>query len=81
MKKHYEAPEIYFDDFSLSTSIAGSCTYIVNNASKYTCAYHDVRQDKYVFTADIGACITKNEGEYNGICYHNPYDTTDLFNS
>ncbi len=81
MKKHYQAPEILFEDFALSSSIAGSCGFIVNNSSKYVCAFYDEREEKYVFTADIGACSTKNEDGQNGICYHVPVDTSDLFNS
>lgn len=81
MKKSYSKPEIFFEDFSLSTSIAGSCDKIIDNATKYVCAYYDERHNKYVFTDDIGACTTKNEDGTNGICYHTPIDTSDLFNS
>lgn len=81
MKKTYSKPEIVFENFAVSTNIAGSCNFLVNNSVKYVCAYHDVRNDKYVFTSEISACVTKNEDGSNGICYHVPVETSDLFNS
>lgn len=81
MRKHYEAPAICFDDFSLSTGIAGSCFRIINTASKYACAFYDERDQRYVFTSEIAACETKNEDGANGVCYHVPLETNDLFNS
>ncbi|MBQ2854004.1 MAG: hypothetical protein IJE81_00865 [Oscillospiraceae bacterium] len=81
MKKSYSKPEIAYESFALSTNIAGNCFFIINNSVKYVCAFYDERENKNVFTTDIGACTTKNEDGANGVCYHVPVDTSDLFNS
>lgn len=82
MKKQYEAPAIYFDDFSLSTSIAGDCDTIIKNLSKDSCAYM-TRTGLAVFTSSlVDVCTThEDDGEYNGFCYHVPTSYTNLFNS
>ena len=80
MKKHYEAPEIYFDDFSLSTSIAGDCGIIVNS-TRDSCPYV-TRTGLNIFLSSMGACTTtEDDGDYNGICYHVPVTESNLFNS
>ena len=38
MKKTYSKPDIFFEDFTLSTNIAGDCEGIVGNPSKDACA-------------------------------------------
>lgn len=81
MKKAYKAPEIMFEDFSLSTNIAGDCDVIVNNHTENVCAYIS-RTGEHVFTEAITACKTKQgDGANNGVCYHVPIETNDLFNS
>ena len=35
MKKHYQAPEILFEDFALSSSIAGSCGFEKYRMAEY----------------------------------------------
>lgn len=80
MKKTYSKPDIVFEDFSLSSSIAGTCNVIVNNSVENSCAYFDERNNKYVFTNEIAACTTKNQ-DGDGICYHIPLESNDLFNS
>lgn len=82
MIKNYEKPQIIFEDFSLSTNIAANCDIIISNQSEGVCAYEDKRNDKFVFTTQITGCTTKeDDGDFNGICYHVPIDTKDLFNS
>lgn len=83
MKKLYSKPEIMFEDFTLSENIAGDCANIVGNASEYSCPYVD-RSGNNVFTerlATICTDVQQADGANNGICYHVPYDSTDLFNS
>lgn len=79
MKKYYEAPEILFEDFTMSTSIAANCNVIVNNPSENLCGYPT--RNGVVFTQDIAGCVYKQPDNYDGVCYHTPTDTTDLFNS
>ena len=80
MKKIYSKPEIMFEDFALSESIAGDCETKINNQTRGSCAYI-LRTGEHVFTG-ISACTTdEQDGDYNGICYHVPIDTRNLFNS
>ncbi len=84
MKKTYIKPEIVFENFSLSTNIAASCDFKTYTPNSGTCAY--TYEDEFLgtinlFLSDVNACTTKEaDGEYNGFCYHTPYDQT-LFNS
>lgn len=82
MTKEYVKPQIVFEEFSLSTNIAAGCNIIISNSTQGVCAYEDVRNNKNVFTEAISACTTKqDDGASNGICYHVPIETNDLFNS
>lgn len=82
MKKNYTAPEIMFDDFTLATNIAAGCEAV--NALQYggTCGH---KWGKYtIFTEEVQACTKKvvdGSGDYNGLCYHVPVDTNNVFNS
>lgn len=81
MKKHYEAPEILFEDFSLSSSIALNCQEIIGNPTQDACAYI-TRTGLHIFMSSMDVCTTtEDDGEYNGFCYHNPESGIALFNS
>lgn len=81
MKKVYEKPVIIFESFTLSTNIAGDCGTIINNSAREQCAY-ELRTGEHVFTSQYAICTTtEDDGDYNGICYHVPIDTDNLFNS
>lgn len=81
MKKMYYKPEILFENFVMSTNIAGDCGTLINNASYETCAYI-TRSGHHVFTSNYGVCTTtEDDGDYNGICYHVPVEAEALFNS
>lgn len=85
MKKTYIKPQIMFESFSVSESIAGTCERIVGNPLEGSCAYHYVDEfgdENNVFSDLVAACTTKwQTDEIDGFCYHVPYDTSDLFNS
>lgn len=77
MKKQYVKPELYFENFELSTSIA-SCSpgYKVNQAPG-SCA-HPIAGEK-VFTSNPPCETTpQDDGE---ICYQNPQDGSRYFSS
>lgn len=86
MKKNYEAPKILFEDFSLSTSIAGTCGKIAS-FGEGLCGYKPDRppvgnEGAIVFTSAVEMCTYKeDDGEYKGVCYHNPSDLSVLFSS
>lgn len=83
MKRKYTKPFIVFEDFCLSTNIAAGCDQTINTSSVDVCGYLDPRDPsgKYVFTTLITGCQRTQPDGYNGICYHNPSETTNLFNS
>lgn len=82
MKKVYSKPEIAFESFVLSTNIAGNCDMIVGNPSKDACGI--VGSDgTTLFTAkacDFDWQSLKGD-DYDGFCYHNPSEKTNMFNS
>ena len=84
MKKVYSKPDVVFESFSLSTSIA-ACAY------KTGTDLQAARQCGYdyggiiLFLDDMGlACAVQIEdgsAVFDGICYHVPTTETALFNS
>lgn len=88
MKKAYTKPQIMFEDFSLSTSIALGCEFeSENNAVKGTCGYFDEGLQDIVFVDSNTGCTfeapvdDKNNPHYNGICYDIPDENYNLFTS
>lgn len=82
MKRKYSRPDIIFEDFSLSTSIASGCGEKTNTHSQNTCGL-DFGPGGTVFTQDVSGCIFKvgDNGEFDGLCYHVFCDESRLFNS
>lgn len=82
MKKVYTKPQLMFESFSLSTSIAGGCDAIVDTYRGGTCG---LNMGFVVVFADVpGTTCTQKIAmteSWNGICYHNPTDDNNLFNS
>ena len=81
MKKIYKKPVIMFEDFSLSVSIAGDCGIIIDSHASGNCGM--IMGEDRVFMEGINGCDGDwgVDGVYNNICYHNPVDGNDLFNS
>ena len=82
MKKSYVKPQVCFEDFHLSTSIAAGCEYTTNQAMNQ-CVYHLANDVGNVFVDANTNChdITAPGGSYGSICYHVPADTNNLFTS
>lgn len=84
MKKVYEKPQFVFESFEMSTNIAAGCahTNVVPSEGVAGCGYVVGRQeDMVVFTSGIGCPTQKDDGEYDGICYHTPVDGNSIFTS
>lgn len=82
MKRTYTKPEIVFEDFTLSTNIAAGCEVRTDTQARGQCGY--AWGGKVLFLDGVAGCsdIIKNDGEFfNGLCYHNPSDLNNLFNS
>jgi hypothetical protein len=81
MKKTYSKPDIFYEDFSLSTNIAASCEL------------HPTEFIGDTFIVDMGGVILLNNDEYctfpiedgknefDNLCYHVPYDSFNVFMS
>lgn len=86
MKKAYSKPDIVFEDFSLSTNIAAGCE---ENPSAFSSGTQPCgvkwAAGVYIFTDEIDGCNRKlvdgQQGEYNGLCYHNPTSNYNVFYS
>lgn len=79
MKKEYKKPELLFDSFELSESIASGCEHTTDHAMNQ-CAYN--AGGRNIFVDGVAACITKpQDGTYDGICYHVPNENSNLFTS
>lgn len=77
--KEYTKPDIIFDSFSLSTSIAAGCEVKTQTPSDMKCGVEfgpDV-----MFLEGIDACTDKVVDGTDKYCYHNPTDTSNMFNS
>lgn len=84
MKKAYSKPHILFEDFTLSTNIAGDCEIDTDTKSNNDCGLNF--SGVMVFLTGMGGCSgiqvdnVGGDGEFNKICYHVPYGQ-NLFNS
>ena len=89
MKRAYEKPEIIFESFVMSTNIAGDCEEpFITSATRDACgikaeAAFPGMEPQVVFTIGLGNCTANGNGSemHNGLCYHNPTDNNNLFNS
>lgn len=82
MKKTYTKPDIMFDSFSLCSSIAAGCARPIGNQSQGNCPL--MVSGNPHFLSSVTVCWTVIEDgspQYDGICYHVPTDSTNLFNS
>ncbi len=70
MKKQYVKPELYFEDFELSTSIA-ACENNPGTHAKDVCGITIPGVEGTVFSESITGCTTTGVDGDNSICYHN----------
>lgn len=79
MKKNYSKPEIFFENFSVSCSLA-SCEEKANSMEN-VCGYYMPSLNKNVFVSGINGCkyteVTPHDGngldgQFGTVCYHIP---------
>ena len=75
MKKIYTKPEIFFENFSLSTNIAGNCNQTFGLLAQFVCAIPDANgmgMGVFGMSYPGNNCLIEGTGneEYNGLCYH-----------
>ena len=89
MKKVYTRPEIFFESFAASDSIAGNCDRVFTLAKQDICAIPDDNGipglNMSIFNISIvgSECGISggDEAMYDGFCYYVPTETNTLFNS
>lgn len=82
MKKEYKKPIVVFENFSLSANIAAGCEVKTWLPTNNQCGMN--ASGLFVFMEGMNGCsdIKVSPGEsFNGICYHTPSDSNNLFNS
>lgn len=87
MRKTYTKPEIMFEGFAMSTSIAAGCEVITN--STYGICHISTRDgnlftmgaDSTCDTAPQTADGTFSSNGYDNLCYHIPQPSANVFNS
>jgi hypothetical protein len=82
VKRAYSKPDIIFEDFSLSAGIAAGCEKKIDTQNSGLCGL--VFGDLMLFVDTVAGCkdpVVDGSSEYNGLCYHIPTDTKNLFNS
>ena len=81
MKKVYSKPNIVYEDFSPSTSIAAGCQYEAD-VVMYECGIE--YDTDMLFILDVEACnlpVEMMSGVFDEICYHNPSPGNNVFTS
>lgn len=79
MKKEYKKPELLFDSFELSMSIATGCVGTPVGPTQNTCGIDYGAE--VLFLNGMTVCTTKIEDGNGGYCYHAPSPGNSLFNS
>lgn len=75
VKKAYSKPNVEFVDFSLSGSIAATCTHQGTNTDSNSCGYED---NGWLVYAQNSFCDIGIDKEF---CYHVPTEDTSIFGS
>ena len=89
MKKKYSKPDIFFEDFSLSTNIAAGCEEEPTTSTD-ACGIK-FGKGKFIFTSELYGCnrvipdgsddreVNMVDDKGNGLCYHNPTEGYNVF--
>lgn len=77
MRKAYEKPQIIFDSFELSQSIAAGCEYFSKH--EWTKCAVDTGDGDIIFSNGDCKFTPPNPDDY--VCYHAPDDSRNVFSS
>lgn len=82
MKRAYSKPDVFFEDFAMSTNIAAGCEEFPHGFAD-GCGV--LWGHAIIFTDDMtGTCLSPTEEgaeEFNKLCYHNPDGGYNVFMS
>jgi hypothetical protein len=81
MKKAYSTPDIFFENFSLSTNIAAGCEEKPFNLVEGCGVKWSKGQILFVdgVSDNCTKKVTSGDANYNGLCYHNPSESYNVF--
>lgn len=80
MKKNYVKPQIIFESFELSSSIAAGCALLSTPQAEYVCPVTDPEFGYTIFSSG-GICDYSAPGDNDQICYDVPLAGTNVFES
>ena len=80
VKRNYIKPDICFDSFELSSSMAAGCEMIGSNQDAYACPVLIPDWELTVFM-ELGICDMHPPEQMDSICYHVPTADNNVFNS
>lgn len=82
MKKNYIKPQIAFESFQLSTSIAASCALLGAEHAQYVCPVTDPDSGFTIFTDELSSpCDTAPIGGSDSVCYDIPVANWNVLTS
>lgn len=85
MKRRYEKPALYFEEYELSSSIAGNCGNKLFqdkiNSGSYTTCTVDAGGGDFLFLDPYRGCNTDPGADGKLYCYQVPSTNEMLFNS
>lgn len=84
MKRNYQKPDIFYEDFALSSNIANSCS-LANHST--TCSIHGTTDGRFIydgfsfFSGELGSSCDFGPQDDVGfnICYDVPSDDSRMF--
>ncbi len=79
MKKTYVKPQIAYESFQLSTSIATSCALLGSQQAQYVCPVTDPSSGFVIFNE--APCDTQPVGGNDSVCYDVPIANWNVFSS
>ncbi len=82
MKKPYIKPQIAYESFQLSTSIAASCALLGSVAAQYVCPVEDPDSGFLIFADGLTSpCDTVPVGGNDSVCYDIPVANWNVLHS
>ena len=80
MKKNYEKPQIRFESFELSQDISAGCELISNHAQG-SCAVDVPEWGGTIYLNSDCVWAAPDTGSGDGLCYHAPTDSYNVYTS
>lgn len=80
MKKLYQSPQILFESFELSSSVAAGCGVISKPSAAYVCPVIDPEFGFTIFSA-TNVCDYTSPDAFDRVCYNIPLENNSVFSS